>query len=52
MTGRARSDRDYYEVLGVHPEATEDELRRAAASIAAAARELGLIADRSLKAAA
>jgi DnaJ-class molecular chaperone len=29
MTGRARSDRDYYEVLGVHPEATEDELRRA-----------------------
>ena len=29
MAGRARSHRDYYEVLGVHPEATEDEVRKA-----------------------
>ena len=29
MTGRPRSDRDYYAVLGVSPEATEDEIRKA-----------------------
>ena len=27
--GRPRSDRDYYAVLGVSPEATEDEIRKA-----------------------
>jgi DnaJ-class molecular chaperone len=29
MAGPARSDRDYYEVLGVRPEATEEEVRKA-----------------------
>ena len=29
MARRARSHRDYYEVLGVHPEAAEDEVRKA-----------------------